>query len=541
MDLRFDQLNLFPKFFCDYLYEFSKVAKFYNGDFRDDKTFLNVLSQIDKKDFPRKKLIDILQRQNQSLGCSELAFKNIKLFEEKESYAVFTGQQVGILGGPLYTFYKAISVIKLAHVLTRKYNRNFVPVFWLASEDHDFIEVNHLHIIDKENRLKKIEYLPEDFKFGKSMSQVFLDSSFEKLFSQLDNSFSQTEFKEEVLSRLKGFYAPNENFSLALAKMLSFLFSKYGLVILEPQDKEVKELSKEIFLKEIENFGKVNQSFEQATQELKKLNYKPQIHKDPSYLNFFLDTGKREKIRIEEKKFVLESGEKISLEELGRIIVEEPERITPNVILRPIVQGFVFPTAVYLAGPGEISYYAQIKTSFDFFSVPMPIIYPRASLTLIEDKIDKVLEKYSLSLEELSKDAELVINKILQKSFPQEMGQKFTELRQNVLQELERKKKNFKGLDEDLAKNFEQTKGKIEYELNLLEKKVFQSYRQKNQIMREQLLKAKDSLFPDNQPQERVLSLVYFLMKYGWKIVDFIYASTEIENYHHQVLKIKSL
>lgn len=536
MNISFKEIFKTSKLYKDVLYDFPKVEAFYLGDYQKEKAYSDTFHYIDKRPFPRDEIASLLIRQNKNFGCSEKTLENIKLLEKTDSYCVFTGQQVGIFGGPLYTFYKAISALKLAKSLYQKFGKKIVPIFWLASDDHDFDEVRSVGLIDRENNSIQLDYIPQEDVSGKSMSQICLDENIERLLSQLKDCFFQTEFENDIFDKLKNFYHTGGKITSAFAGWLSFLLGKHGLVIIDPSDVEFKKLALPVFLREIENPKKTNQLLQDTNTKLESLGYHLQVHKTEDLANFFMNEGKRTRVRIADEKFILEGIDKtFSKDELEKIIQEDPSRISPNVILKTVVQSYVFPTVMYVGGPGEISYYAQTKKIFEFFDVSMPVIYPRTSLTLVEDKIKKILEKYSLSFTQLFSDEEGLINLVMRKNLPDALEKNLKKANDEIQEKLDSLEKVIR-FDPTLEKTLKTTRNKIEFELKSLEKKIFQSHKKQNQIIAAQIHKAKNSLFPNGKLQEREISILPFLVKYGFEFVDFLYDKIDIEAKDHQIL-----
>ena len=207
-------------------------------------------------------------------------------------------------------------------------------------------------------------------------------------------------------------------------------------------------------------------------------------------------------------------------------------------MLEPVVQSYVFPISVYVAGPGEAGYYAQIKKVFEHFDVVMPIVYPRSSLTLIENKVRAILEKYSISFNQLLTDGEKVINEVMKRNFPDELEAKFRKTKEKIKSQIDILTRDLETFEPSLKKTLKLSFGKIDYELKELEKKVFHAYKKRNSILTSQIYKAKTNLFPDGKLQERQLSILSYLTKYGFKFIDFLYDNIDILNKEHQLLDV---
>jgi len=541
MHVDFRKIPGTSKLFSDFLYDFNRVERFYAGDFGKDKNYLRVFKSIKNRKYQRENLSSILKKQNQRFGSGSQVFKNIELLQEDDSVVVFTGQQVGLFGGPLYTIYKAISTLKLAQALSYRFSKTFIPLFWLDSEDHDFEEVRSTFIIDKENQIKEIRYLPAKIPSGSPMYKVVLEEKVSFCLELLKSSLYPTEFKDKVIQRLEECYVKGETISNSFAKWIASLLGKYGLVIVDPGDEELKKIALDFFFKEIENPGRSMKLVKETGERLESLGYHQQVIKPEETLNLFLEIeGRRCSLKwIGDLIQVEGSDKKLNRDDLGRIIEKEPQRLSPNVLLLPLMRSYLFPTAVYIGGPGEISYYAQLKSVFELFDLPIPVVYPRASMSLIEDKIKQVFQKYSLDFMDLFQEPESLINSVLKGKFPDPLNKTLEEKRQEIREILNNLEEELFSSEPALKPNIENTKGKIDYELKRLGEKLFQTYRQKNQILREQIYKAKNNLLPENKLQERVLNIVPFLIKYGFEFVDFLYHKVEVEKTDHQLLEVE--
>jgi bacillithiol biosynthesis cysteine-adding enzyme BshC len=540
MSVDFRKIPGITKLFSDFLYDFGKVERFYAGDFRKDKNYLRVLKSIKEKKYQREKLAAILKEQNQRFGAPDEVLKKIDLLKEPDSVVIFTGQQVCLFGGSLFIIYKAISALKLSEELSFRFSRPFMPVFWLDSEDHDFEEVRSISIVDKENQLEGIRYSPAQDPSGVPMYKVVLEKEINECIEKLKSSLHPTEFKDEVIHALENCYYRGETISNSFAKRMVRLLGKYGLVIADPGDKKLKKLAVDFFFKESENPGKSMKLVTETGRSLESSGYHQQVVKSEEALNLFLELDdKRRSLRWDGELIqVVGSDKRLTKEELKHIIENESERLSPNVLLLPLMRSYLFPTAAYIGGPGEISYYAQLKSVFEFFDIPMPVVYPRSSVTLIEDKIKQVLDKYSLEFTDLFQDPEILINSILKEKFPDPLENTLEKKRNEISQILNSLEQELGSSEPALKKNLETTRGKIDYELKRLGEKLFQAFRQKDQALKEQVYKAKNNLFPDNKLQERVLNLTPYLIKYGFEFVDFLYNNVEIEKIDHQLLDI---
>ncbi|MDH4221989.1 MAG: bacillithiol biosynthesis cysteine-adding enzyme BshC [candidate division Zixibacteria bacterium] len=541
MHIDFRKIPGTTKLFSDFLYDFQKVEKFYAGDFRKDKNYLRLFKAIKSRNYQRGRLSSILLRQNKRFGSTREVLENIELLPKEDSVVIFTGQQAGLFGGPLYTIYKAITTLKLAKILSYRFSRQFVPIFWLDTEDHDFEEIRSAHFVDKENKIKEIKYSPRKIPDNEPIYSVEFDDSLRLCIDELNSSFHPTEFKNKIVHKLEQYYFKGETISNSFAGWLADLLGKYGLVMVDPSDKELKELAKEFFAKEIENPGVSMKLVMEAGEQLESLGYHRQVIKAKDTINLFLEAeGRRIPLRWNGGLIEAEGIKKeVTPVEFKKIIENKPEKLSPNVLLLPLLRSHLFPNAVYIGGPGEISYYAQLKSVFLFFDIPMPLVYPRSSLSLVENKIKQVLQKYSLDFTALFQEPEILINSVLKEKFPDPMEKILENKREKVREVLDDLKKELLSSELTLNTDLENTRKKIDYELKKLGEKLFQTHRQKNQILKEQIYKVKNNLFPQNKLQERVLNILPFLIKYGFEFIDLLYDKVDVEKIDHQLIEVK--
>lgn len=538
MNLTYQDLKETTDLFRDFIYNFEKVDSFYSGNFRKIESFEKCQTDLSQGKYFRNEIASILERQNSEWGASPQTLKNISYLNDSQTSVVFTGQQVGIVGGPLFTIYKAISDIKLAAWLSEKLRTKVIPLFWLATDDHDFLEVNHIYLLDPQSQVIKIEYKPTTDWNGKPMAKVVLDDSINDFLKTLDANLAENKYKKKILGKLTQFYAPNQSLAGAFARWLTFLLGKYGLVLVNPSDNELKKLAVPIFEKEIEQNGKLENIFRETNTKLEQNKYHQQIKKKEGYLNIFVDNGQRSTVRKERDCFVVESTqEKYTSEQIRGLLNQRPNLFSPNVVLRPVFQSYLFPTLAYIGGPSEVAYFAQLKELHKALEVNMPVVYPRAALTLLERKTLEILKRHNLDIKDiLTQDFESVINQVMEKTLPPNWEENFTKTQAEIKQKFEKLEQEVIQLEPTLKETFTATKGKIDFELNKLKEKYFQAYKRKNKIVREQLYKVKNHLYPENDLQERKFNIVYYLNKYRLGLIDFLYENIQVDDFEPKIL-----
>ncbi|HEY6191975.1 MAG TPA: bacillithiol biosynthesis cysteine-adding enzyme BshC [Bacteroidota bacterium] len=531
----------FSKLFGDYVNEFPKVRSFFEADFHFIHNFPKHAELLGGQAKHRSEVADILLDQNRQIGASEKTLENIGLLRDSKTFAIVTGQQVGILGGPLYTVYKTITALRLAEQLSATFSDyKFVPVFWLEGEDHDLEEVNSVSVLNGDHSPVEIDYpvkgKPAQKNAG-AVGDIEFDGSLDQFFDRLQKTLPNSEFKEPLFSILKQAYAPASTFTSAFARLMNGLFEGSGLVFISSNDRRLKQLLKPIFLKEIEEYPRVSQLIIQRSAELEG-RYHAQIKTKAMNLFMFFKGG-RYFIEPREKEFGLRGiRQYFQRDELLNIVNQTPELLSPNVALRPICQDTLLPTLAYVGGPAEIAYFAQLKTVYAHFGMTMPIIYPRASVTIYEQKFERILEKYQLELLEFFGDSERVTRKVVELISEVKIEEMFDDAVRRSNELMAEMKYGLNYIDSTLMGPLETTRSKTESHLLLLKEKVVEAQERKHEIALRQVRKVSQSITPNAMLQERVLNFTYFMNKYGPEFIKRLTSDIEIDRFKHQVLSV---
>lgn len=541
MYINFSDIPGHQNLFLDYLYEFENVTDFYAYDFRNRENYLKIFKNItENRQSLSPDISSLISGQYSHFTPSELTEKNIKKLSDKKTLAIVTGQQLGILGGPLYTFYKIITVIKLSRFLSERYDDyNFVPVFWLEGDDHDFNEVRSIKIIDEANSLLTIGYKEEIEEDDAKQSVGFkkFDGSINDFFNTLSKGLKDTEFKSPLIEELKDFYKEGKSFKEAFKDVLFKYFDNYGLVIFDPQDYEIKKLLKPIFKKEITDFRLHTEKLVHFSATLEEL-YHAQVKVKPVNLFLMVDEGRHSIEPLENEYRLRRKRKNFTQEQLLELLENEPEKFSPNVLLRPICQDYLFPTAFYVGGPSEISYFAQIKPLYEFYEIVPPIIYPRSSATILENAIANILEKHSVEINDLFIDVDKVKKKIINSVEETSIDDMFDGLTKQMETAFDQLKEKLIDLDKTIADSSNKYRDKIFGSINELKSKAEKAQQKKYDVTLRQIDRAAINLFPNSNLQERELNFVYFANKYGDEFIKKIFDELQINKFEHQVIKI---
>lgn len=528
-----------PSLVYDYFYEYNKISEFFAGNFRDQTAYSLQAEKVRSRDLPREQLAAILEELNLSYGCGAQTIRNIKKFTQEEACAVVTGQQVGLFSGPLYTIFKALTAIKLAESLNQNRLGCFVPVFWLASNDHDFKEINHITLLGKENQIEEIKYQGHTSNLKIPVSKIVISEEISNCIQQLNTLTHDSEFKPEILSELGAAYKPGRSFVEAFAQWMTQLFKSYGLIFMDAAHPELKNLGKDVFYTEIAQNSPSTQGALEASRKLAEKNYKPQIQLHEGILNLFLVEEERQTIQFRDDDYSIKGKpQTFRKNELLQLLEKQPHKFSPNVLLRSLYQDTLLPTIAYVGGLSEVAYFAQMKEVYKRFNLPMPIIYPRKSLTLIEKKVNKALKSYSLKLQDIWRNADGKIKEITKEKIPGSLDKALKTIASHLEKDLAGIRQETLALEPTLEKSVDLTIWKIHHQINLLEEKILKASKKQNSIMAERMHLAKSSLYPNQCLQERVFNITPFLIKYGFPLIDKLYEAVDITHHDHQLFKL---
>jgi bacillithiol biosynthesis cysteine-adding enzyme BshC len=539
MFINFSDIPGHQNLFLDYLYEFDNVKSFYKYNFRDREEYPRLFNSISEsqREF-REELSNIIARQYAGKKTSIKTEKNISLLKNKKTLAVVTGQQLGILGGPMYTIYKIITAIKLSKHLTERYEDfNFVPVFWLEGDDHDFDEVTGVNLLNDANEFVTIKYkdnAAEDVNRG-SIGFLKLQGTIHGFIAQLDEALRGSDFKSEIMENIKSFYSEGKTFKEAFFDLLRWLFDQYGLVIFDPQDKNVKKLLAPVFQKEISGFREHTAKLVNISATLEEL-YHAQVKVRPVNLFYNYEDGRFLIEPVEDEFRLRGKRKKFTFEELNSLIESEPEKFSSNVLLRPICQDYLLPTAFYIGGPSEIAYFAQVMPLYDIYKIKAPVIYPRSSASIVERNISSVLEKFGLKINEIFADPEKIKDKVIAKLTEESLEEVFSKASYEVELIYDKLQEKLFEIDKTMSEAGNKYKQNSLNSLSQLKVKAIEAQKKKYEISLRQIDKITMNLYPNKNLQEREINFIYYANRYGPDVINSIYEELEINTFEHQII-----
>jgi bacillithiol biosynthesis cysteine-adding enzyme BshC len=434
---------------------------------------------------------------------------------------VITGQQPGLFTGPLYTVYKAITAILLSKKIHDRFGARCVPVFWIAGDDHDFEEVRSVNVLSRLNDVQTFAYSPEANVDGLPMSKVPLEPSLHTMIDDLASSVTGSEFRDEIARFLHESLEASSSLSDWTARIMSRLFRDTPLIMFTPEIPAARKLAASVLEREVRDPLVSTMLLNDAGQRLRALDFHQQVVKGDTECNFFLEVnGKRCKIVFENEAYCApEASTSFSIEELTQILHSAPERFTPNVALRCIAQQHLFPAAAYVAGPGEIAYWAQLKPLFRHFGKEMPIVYPRSRCMITNAKCKQIMADYGFTLEDVSGPVDALHERALRVASRAPAQDAAKRGGADVLRAIEAMAAELDPLNSTaagMARKFAERAGS---EFERIERAIAKADEEHVSTVRKQVQRVCSTLFPSRKPQERILNIFSFLFEYGWGLI----------------------
>jgi bacillithiol biosynthesis cysteine-adding enzyme BshC len=507
--LAFRQLPHQPKLFLEYLDHFEKVKSFYFHP----PGMPAVTRAARKLDYPggrRAEVTSILRRQNIDLGAGAETLSNLDRLEEG-AVAVVSGQQVGMFSGPAYSVYKALTAVQIAEELTRD-GIPAVPIFWMATEDHDLDEIRHATWFEQ-GKLIRFE-LPLIAETGRPVGRIPLGAQIGPLLQEAAELLAN-QGSDLLAQYLMESYRPEETYGSAFGKLFARLFAQQGLILMDPLDTGLHKVAAPLYQHALAERDALNDKLLQRGRDLDRAGFDAQVKvTSRSTLLFHLADGVRQVIIAIAGKF--QAGEKTwTRDELVHMTHTEPENFSPNALFRPVVQDYLLPTAAYIAGPAEISYFAQSQVVYRHLLGRMPVMLPRAGFTLVEAKAKKLLRRYGLTVEDVWAGSQGLRHKMEGRSVPGSLAKNFARNQTQLAKMLTQLGKQIEKLDPTLQGTVERARKRIEFHIEKLRRKAGRAQDKKAGLISAHEQYLKSLLNPHKGLQERELCLLPFLARWG--------------------------
>ncbi|GAC1635882.1 MAG: bacillithiol biosynthesis cysteine-adding enzyme BshC [Candidatus Acidiferrum sp.] len=512
--LAFRELPHQPPLHLAFLDDFQKVSSFY----AHESTLENAATLAASLHYPQSRRSSVaaaLREQNESFGTGTAALQNIRRLEAG-AVAVVTGQQVGLFGGPAYAFYKALSAIEAVRLLAKN-GVEAVPVFWLATEDHDLDEVRHTTFFH-DGKLVKFE-LPVRSAPPGPVGPQKLGPQIAEMVRAATLMFGGPA-AGELASLLRTSYTPEDTYASSFGKLFAGLFDRYGLILLDPLDARLHRLAEPVLRQAAEDRNALNDGLMTRNKDLDRAGFGPQVKvTGRSTALFYLGSGGREVIRSTGAQFQADTHS-WSSQELAAAISATPEAFSPNALLRPVMQDFLLPTVAYVGGPSEIAYFAQSTVLYDGILHRQPVFLSRAGFTLVDSKAQRLLQQYGMSVEDVWAGAQTVRKKLGAANVPANLGKKLEKDAKQIRKLLDSWNDPISKIDPSLKTTLEKAQRKIAYQTEKLRQKAGWARDKKTNVLADHAEFLSNQLYPNKALQSRELNFLPLLSRWGMESLD---------------------
>ena len=498
----------------DYAFDHARVASFFAGDPREPRAWREAIARTRSHRREGDGIAEVVAAQQQRRGAPAEAVAAAARLRNPETVAVITGQQAGLFGGPLFTLLKALTALQLAERLTTEHGVPAVAVFWIDAEDHDWDEVKSCGVLDESLTRRAVAAGDPPGAHIEPVARVRLDATIDAAIHELTAALPQTEFTESLITSIRAAYVPGAGMADAFGRWMEWVLGTRGLVVFDSSDAAAKPLAAPLFMRELERAGSTARLAAEAGAALEAHGYTAQVTPQPETVALFHLNGGRQPVRIQGDGFQV--GDSIvARDALLERVRQNPTEFSPNVLLRPVVQDTLFPTVCYVAGPNELAYLGQLRGVYDAFGVPMPLMYQRATATLLDSNAVRFLMRNDISVEQLQAQDESLLNQLLAAQLPPDVEAAMQDVDRLLQDRMEQLAASVAQIDATLEGAARSASGRMQDDLKKLNAKVIQAAKRKDETLRRQFHHAQAQAFPGGEPQERSVGFVSFLNKNG--------------------------
>ena len=537
--LPFSQVPHTTRLFADFLAYQPSVQQFYPRPAHFHEWLKEESARISYDSSRRERVTAILERQNKSWDASPKTLANLARLRQGAA-AVVTGQQVGLFGGPMFAIYKALTAVKLAEEATAA-GVDTVPVFWLATYDHDLAEVNHVSIPGPDGALHVLTTQSHDVP-GAPVSAVRLGDEILPVVDQAANLLGDSE----AAQFLRDTYRPGETLGTAFARLYARIFAEWGVILLDASDAELDRVAEPIYRAAVERSDELAAALLVRGEALEAAGYHQQVKvTSSSVLLFTLQHGARTPIHRRgngaSAEFLIgaeDGAEKLSQAELLARIASSPEQFSPNVLLRPIVEDYLLPTLAYTGGAAETAYFAQAGAVYEALLGRVTPIVPRFSATIVEPKMQRLIERHGITVPDVFAGPEALRRQLAERGLPEDLQAAFDAARKSLDSHLSSVKEKLEKLDRTLIDAAETARSKIEYQLERLQSQAARAEAQKSELVTRHAESLSQALYPDKGLQERAIGGIYFLARYGMEFLQQLHDAIQPDCHDHQILEL---
>jgi bacillithiol synthase len=522
---------------ADYAFAYDNVAEFFAGDPAKPSAWQGAIARAQQHPRQRDAIADIVIAQQRRRHAPPEAEAAAAQLRDANTVAVVTGQQAGLLGGPLFTLLKAITAIRLAEKVRTEHRVPAIAVFWIDAEDHDWDEVKQVGIFDAELTPHPVAVGNPPGAHEGPVARVCLDGSVEHAIAELERLLPPGDFTPDLLAAVRKAYRTGAGMADAFGQWLESVLGAHGLVVYDASDVAAKELAARVFVHEIEHAGQTSHLAAQTGAALQAKGYHAQATPHEGNVALFHLNGGRHPIRQHDGGFQVGETTYTAADVLD-MVRRSPQQFSPNVLLRPLVQDTLFPTVCYVAGPNELAYLGQLGRIYESFGIPMPLMFQRTTATLLDSNSMRFLTRHDFPLEALRAQDEAALNQLLESQLPPAVEASLEDASRLIQARMETLASEVPQIDPTLEGAARSTLSRMQDDLKKLHNKIIQAAKRKDETLRRQFKHAQAQAFPGGHPQEREIGFVYFLNQYGPGLVERLSDELTLDMGIHWVVSI---
>ena len=522
---------------ADYAYDFGAVAPFYAGNPSARADWARAIERTTAHLRQRDAIASVVLAQQVRRHAPARALEQSAHLRDPRTVAILTGQQAGLFGGPLFTLLKALTALKLAADVAAQHHVPAVAIFWIEAEDHDWDEVRSCTVFDAQLEPRTVGLAARTGADSSPVADVALDASIQSVLDELGALLPPTEFTPGLLDELRQLYAPGVGMAEAFARWLERVLGPRGLIVYDASDPAAKPLAAGVFARELSTAGQTGRLASASGSDMVARGYHAQVQTQADSVGLFKLSPGRRLIRCLGEELLV-GDEKHAPATLVQEAADRPGGFSPGVLLRPVVQDTLFPTVCYVAGPNELAYLGQLRGIYDHFGVPMPLMYPRASATILDSAAIRFLAKYQVAIEALQSRDDGTLNALLETQIPPAVEAAFTAARGAVAAQMATLTEGVRAIDPTLEGAAKSTLGRMEHDLDTFHGKIIQAAKRRHETLRRQFDHARALAFPAAHAQERTIGFVWFLNQYGPALIDRLDEELPLDMGHHWVVTI---
>ncbi|MBA2378653.1 MAG: bacillithiol biosynthesis cysteine-adding enzyme BshC [Blastocatellia bacterium] len=528
------------RLFLDHLADPASLSRFYPSPVARIQDIAPFSKEVlARYETDRNQLAVALEGFNRRIGSGDKVLRNIERLRKPDTVAVLTGQQTGLFTGPIYSIYKALTAIAAAEKLTAQ-GVSAVPVFWAATEDHDLEEVSAAKLIDLKGRLTSVSYKAQNEFSGRAVGEIVLTDEVRQAVGHAFEQLEKTEFTKDVRALVEDAWQSGRSFGDAFCSLLMRLLGDRGLVIVSPTEAAFKELAAPIYQKAIGQAVALRDRLIARSAELTAAGYEPQVLIDDDHFPMFIRSARSQRVplRLTPKGRIRakDGSTEFSVDELIEFAGNSPEDLSPGVVLRATVQDHIFPTVCYFGGGAEVAYFAQSSVVYETLDRPVTPIFHRQSFTIVEPSSSRTMLQYDLTLSDLFRGKDDVLRELAERLFGRTTAVSIADAEEIINTQLNRLDRELSEKDPTLGAAVATRRRKIIYHISALREKFYRSELRRNEVFTRRMDALFDQIYPESGLQERSISVLYFLNKYGHAFMNRLAAEIDLDNKDHRLL-----